>query len=709
MGNAPKDYVERVYAGWLGKLIGVRHGAPIEGWSYENIRDVYGEITGYLVDYQDFAADDDSNGPIFFIRALEDYTCSAQLTAEQIGLTWLNYVPFEKSFFWWGGYGISTEHTAYLNLRNGILPPRSGSIEQNGAIVAEQIGGQIFADSWGLVVPNNPKLAADFAQKAASVSHDGEGLYGAMFVAACISAAFSAQGIGEVLEAGLSAIPNDSHYSKAVRAVMEFHQSTPVSWEACLMFIREHFWDAQYGGSCHIIPNCAIMALSMVYGEDDFTRTINICNRCGFDTDCNVANVGAILGVLNGLDGIEYDRWRKPINDFFAASSVIGSLNIQDAAQSACYLAGFGYRLAGETPPPQWADILNGKAPRFHFALPGSTHGFRIAASGKRAETCLKHTAEMAHSGQGSLKIAAKALAAGEEVFVYQKTYYCPDDFADSRYDPSFSPVLYPGQKLSAFVRLADCSVAAKACLCVRDRNSGTVLESGAVPLSDESWAELTFKIPALEGACLEKAGVKLIAAESQGLALVAFIDDVDFTGKPEYRLDFAAEHIECWTRQREVVSQCTVLKGYWTLENGLLNGSCADFGELYTGAHDWTDYSVEAELIPQIGQCHRILFRVQGGIRSYALGLEQDGRLVLSKNENGYRVLTEIPYSWSCGNGYVFRIELRQEHIHVFDTRENRLLFAYSDEENPYLRGQIGASVENGSRCQYSFFQVGE
>ena len=47
-------------------------GAPVESWTYEKIRTVYGEVNGYLADYRDFAADDDSNGPIFLIRALED-------------------------------------------------------------------------------------------------------------------------------------------------------------------------------------------------------------------------------------------------------------------------------------------------------------------------------------------------------------------------------------------------------------------------------------------------------------------------------------------------------------------------------------------------------------------------------------------------------------------------------------------------------------
>ena len=65
------EYIEQIYAGWLGKIIGIRLGAPIEGWTYEKIKNIYGELSGYPVDYKRFAADDDSNGPLFFLKALE--------------------------------------------------------------------------------------------------------------------------------------------------------------------------------------------------------------------------------------------------------------------------------------------------------------------------------------------------------------------------------------------------------------------------------------------------------------------------------------------------------------------------------------------------------------------------------------------------------------------------------------------------------------
>lgn len=139
----PADYVERCYAGWLGKVIGVRFGAPIEGMTYQDILQKYGEITGYLADYRNFAADDDTNGPLFFLHTLEDADSPVDVSDVAYGENWLNYIPYEHGMLWWGGYGVSTEHTAYLNLAAGIDAPQSGAMLQNGKGVSEQIGGQI--------------------------------------------------------------------------------------------------------------------------------------------------------------------------------------------------------------------------------------------------------------------------------------------------------------------------------------------------------------------------------------------------------------------------------------------------------------------------------------------------------------------------------------------------------------------------------------
>lgn len=65
MKDFPQNYKEKIYAGVLGKIIGVYLGIPVEGWTYERIRDVYGEIDRYVQKKTGdtlIVADDDISG-----------------------------------------------------------------------------------------------------------------------------------------------------------------------------------------------------------------------------------------------------------------------------------------------------------------------------------------------------------------------------------------------------------------------------------------------------------------------------------------------------------------------------------------------------------------------------------------------------------------------------------------------------------------------
>ena len=87
-----KDYLEKVYSGFLGMNIGIRLGAPVEPtiWTYDRIRNTYGEITDYVKEFKNFAADDDANGPVFFIRALYDDAKDRELVPQDVARAWLN-------------------------------------------------------------------------------------------------------------------------------------------------------------------------------------------------------------------------------------------------------------------------------------------------------------------------------------------------------------------------------------------------------------------------------------------------------------------------------------------------------------------------------------------------------------------------------------------------------------------------------------------
>ena len=209
----PPDYAERVYAGVLGKVIGVYLGRPIEGWPYEWIQKRLGDIEYYVHDRLKvplIVTDDDITGTFTFLRALEDHGSGADLSSREVGENWLNYLIKERTVLWWGGLGNSTEHTAWLRLENGVEAPESGSMELNGKVVAEQIGAQIFIDGWAMVAPGDPDRAVRFADAAARVSHDGEAVYGARVVAAMESMAFVERDTGKLIDTALDYIPPDS-------------------------------------------------------------------------------------------------------------------------------------------------------------------------------------------------------------------------------------------------------------------------------------------------------------------------------------------------------------------------------------------------------------------------------------------------------------------------------------------------------------------
>lgn len=700
------DYAERVYAGWLGKMIGVRHGANIENWSYERIERAFGEITGYLYDFKNFAADDDINGPIFFMQALRDLPLGEKVSAKQMGDTWLNYIGDGHGFFWWGGYGKSTEHTAYDNLKAGIEAPRSGSMEQNSRTVAEQIGGQIFSDVWGLLAPCDEQEAADLAGKMASVSHDQNGIYGGRFVAACCAAAFHANSIHEVIVRGLSTIPQDSEYARVVADMVRFHNEQPEDWRACFRYVQAHYGYDRYPGVCHIIPNAAVVVLGLLYGEGDFSRSINIANMCGWDTDCNVGNVGAILGVLVGLTGID-EAWRKPINDFVCLSSLIGSRNIQDLANVAKETVAISkrYFIGKEIAHNQ------GLHAHYDFELPGSTHAFRNAGpDGAMLMTSCVNTDAAAYYGKCSLQVCFSSLYGGGSYRTFLQTYYTPEDFNDSRYDPSFTPCFFPGQTLSMHVyvpRGEEEHLAAR--LYVRNLTDGTFLYGDKVELPLEEWICLRWTVPPIPNAVIAEVGIEWIPLAEIYISpksLVAYIDEVTFSGQAEIHQSFQASAMEVWNPLHREVRQLTYLRGLWMLEDGRLTGSGATGDiEAYTGGHYFNDYSFESTLTPLTGSSHGLLFRVQGALRSYAALIEDNHLLLLKKKRQGWTELAKVPYVLQHHRELTLSVNARGNHFEV--RVDGKQMLDYIDNDHPYLNGQVGFINRKGSRTAYATYSV--
>lgn len=645
-----KNYIEKAYAGFLGMNIGIRLGAPVEPtiWTYERIRKTYGDIHDYVKEYKNFAADDDANGPVFFLRALIDDAWERPLEPQDVARAWLNYSREGLGMFWWGGYGVSTEHTAYLNLKNGIPAPKSGSAEQNGMTLAEQIGGQIFIDTWGFVNPGNIRRAADYGEAAASVSHDGNGINGARFICAAIAKAFVTKDINEIILAALEEIPEACTYRDVVNAVMQFYKEHPVDWRACRDYLEQEWGYDRYPGVCHIIPNAGVCIMSLLYGEGRFDRTIEIATMAGWDTDCNAGNVGSILGVACGLDGIPA-RYREPVNDWIACSGISGYLNNLDIPSCVREIAVLGYHLAGEPVPENLKNSYRPGEIYFDFELPGSTHGIRLS---DRFFCKAQHSTEKAWKGTGSLCILMDRMVRGEQCRVYYKPFYTREDFSDERYSPVFSPTVYSGQVMSLMLYLDQWNGNETPGIApyIRTCHDQKLHIDGYVKLVQDQWIQVTFTIPDTNGDVIDEVGIILEAyapSKEKTLARV-YMDEFQITGKAKYTIDTRKQ-----MKNFASITPFAVDHGAWDLYGGTLNLMRNEPAFAYTGNYYAKDYIYSATVTPHHGTSHLLLGRSQGAKRGYLAGLSSENKVSIIKNDFGFSTLAETDFSWNREEAY--------------------------------------------------------
>ncbi|KAJ0124417.1 hypothetical protein J7T55_005755 [Diaporthe amygdali] len=451
----PADYLERVYAGVLGKLIGVYLGRPFEGWPHSAIVAELGNIRHYVhTHFPGFAqrppvvTDDDVSGTFTFIQALAEHGITKDITSEQIGKTWLNNVIEKETVFWWGGRGVSTEHTAFLNLKNGIKAPDSGSIKRNGKTVAEQVGAQIFIDGWAMLCPGQPELAAKLAKAAGSVSHDGESVLAAMMWAAMESEAFVSKDVDHLIDTGLRIIRKERTGSLIEVLIQDVRGwvARDKAWPATRQRIDDKYGYDQFDGIVHVVPNHAIMIMALLYAGNDFHEAMHIVNTCGWDTDCNSGNLACLVAIMHGLQCFEGGPdWRGPLADRALISSANGGYSVNNAARLAYDIANLGHRLAGHKPL-----TLPKNGAQYHFTLPGSVQGFTAyptkAATVAQSRDCL---------GRAGLAIKLTGLTpTSDPVAIMTDTFhplYLPT--SGERYPLTSTPLLYPGQTVRAVLR----------------------------------------------------------------------------------------------------------------------------------------------------------------------------------------------------------------------------------------------------------------
>ncbi len=691
----PMDYEARVYAGVLGKIIGVYLGRPFEGWTYERIMAELGEINYYVHERLGrplVVTDDDISGTFTFLRALPDYGNGRDLTPQQIGQTWLNYIIENKTILWWGGMGNSTEHTAFLRLKRGVPAPRSGSIGLNGQVVAEQIGSQIFIDGWAMVAPGDPELAADLARRAASVSHDGAAIHGAQVLAAMEAQAFVEPDLQALIDTGLSVIPRDALIARMIDDIREWREQY-ADWRATRECIVERYGYHIYGGNCHMVPNHALIHLGLLYGDDDFQRSLMITNTAGWDTDCNSGNVGCLLGIKNGLAGLETGPdWRTPVADRLYLPTADGGRAISDAVQETYHVVNAGRALAGE----------NALAPksgaRFHFELPGSLQGFQADTTVEaRGTLSLENVAGGSEQGSRSLALHYHHLAPGRVARASTPTFVPPEAINMAGYTLLASPTLYPGQTVRARLSadVAD-SAPVVARLFIRTYGAADALEMVDGPealLRPGGTHTFEWPVPDTAGAPVAEIGVELRPEGGRALPDpgTVYLDYLSWDGAPETVFQRPASGGKLW--QRAWVSGVDQLTFSHESTYRLVQNEGT--GLAIQGTREWTDYAVAAPVRPHMAARAGIAARVQGMRRWYGLLLCADNHVRLVKALDGEHVLAEAACPWELDGTYQLALSVRGNQIAA--SVDGQQIFQIEDGDRWLERGAVALVVDEG------------
>ena len=642
-GPLPADYAERVYAGVLGKLIGVYLGRPIEGWTHERIEAEVGEVDHYLKAANGaplVVTDDDVTGTFTFLRALEDEGYPRDLTPEQIGRNWLNYTIEGRTIFWWGGVGNSTEHTAYARLKDGVPAPESGSRARNGTVISEQIGAQIFVDGWAMVAPGDPELAADLARRAGSVSHDGEAIHGAQVIAAMEAQAFVEHDIDALIDTGLSVIPADSTIARLIHDVRSWHAGEP-DWRRARALIAANYGYDTYRGACHMVPNHALIIHALLYGGGDFRRSQMIVNTSGWDTDCNAANLGCLLGIRGGLAAFDGDYdWRGPVADRMYLSTADGGRGITDALTESYRIVTAAAALRGESfePPKGGA--------KFHLSLTGSVQGFEVDPTGAAAT--------VANPDGGGLRIEATGAGVARAM---TPTFIPEEALAMPGYQLFASPTLYPGQTVEAEVRNdgeADVGVR----LAIRRYGAGDaseVVPAETVTVAPGATRDLTWRVPGDGGAPIHAVGVEV---DGPG---VVVLDRLDWGGTPTVTFARPADSTATLWR-RAWVDAVDHFEGRWAESFRISQDEGR--GMMSSGTRDWVDYTVATELTPYLAKRVGVAVRVQGLRRYYALLLGDDQVARIVKMDDVETVLAEVPFAWEVFTPYALSLTVDGETL---------------------------------------------
>lgn len=297
-GSLLKD---KLTGAWIGRISGCLLGKPVEGYKRDKLWPLLKDTKNYplhkyIGDFNNelvkgcAPVDDDTNYTVFALKLIEEY--GRDFTPDDVLEAWLRWIPFLAT--------CTAERAAYRNAAAGLSAPQT-AVYKNP--YREWIGAQIRGDFFGYINIGDPRAAAEMAWRDASISHVKNGIYGEMFIAALIAAAAVCDGIRDAVGAALDEIPANCRLRRDIDLVLEWSQNGDTAAEA-IEKIHQAYDEHTPVGWCYTNPNAMVVVMALLYGENDFTKTICLAVQAAFDTDCNGATAGSVIGIMLGAGKI---------------------------------------------------------------------------------------------------------------------------------------------------------------------------------------------------------------------------------------------------------------------------------------------------------------------------------------------------------------------------------------------------------------------
>ena len=319
----------------------------------------------------------------------------------------------------------------------------------------------------------------------------------------------------------------------------------------------------------------------------------------------------------------------------------------------------------------------------------------------------IRHVDGQGTDGKGALEVLFDRGTRGDVSRIYYKPFYRRADFDDERYQPVFSPRVYPGQHVSMkvrFDRLNGESVILSPY--VRNTLTGELVFLGGEVYRDDKWHEIEFDIPSdddrISGAMIDEVGLQFEAnspAKTKDLGCF-YIDYLRITGKGRYTIDVS--------RQKKEFSSIIPFShnhGSWEIRDSRIQAMCLDHCEAMTGNYFMSDVEVHGSIMVHNGGGAFMSVRVQGARRGYYAGLVADG-IAIMKNcgDRGLVTLAHLPFDWREETEY--DIMFRAVGDSLSASVGGRLIEAVDPE---YGYGMVGYAMYNGGRCAFGDLGVEE